>query len=228
MKRQHSPEELSYIRKSILDGTRIDFREDNKKRNFEITTQRIERSDGCIQVKRGLTEIEVSLRFEENDLFLHSANLLTKEEFEERGKQGPCFRSDISTPFNIDKYLETFFADFKLSINLEAKIIKNDGCILSLFFDALRLIFSKIRVPRFKNMHEYTEEETTVHFSSCESFAFLDKKIIADPTLSEEMASDYVVHLLKGKIGNVMGVFVSGTQNASFDSILGHFPISSS
>lgn len=224
MKRMLSVEEIEYLRRSILCGIRLDSRMDKQKREMEKVPQAVERSDGFIWARRGLSEIELSVRFEESDLLLFDLGLLRKEELEQKEGQGPCIFCNFKVPFDIERYFSGFFEQFKLSVNIEVRIIEDDGGLVSLFFDALKAAFTKVEVPVFTNMHDYVDRSVSVEVPTCESVAFIEEKALFDPTFLEEMSSDFIVHLLKDSQGSTVGINTVVHRCLSFERFLSLFP----
>lgn len=211
-------DENRYMRDSICQGVRLDSRKVDERRVLEVLPQKMEQYDNSVHMRRGATEVEVSLRFEENDIFLRDLNLLTDEEFSAGSARGPCVKCNIEPPFDIAVLLGNFFDRFKMSINIEVRVIRDDGSVFTLLFDALGAVFSRISVPVFSNMQEYTEDVFTLRLPTCDTFALINGKAVLDPTLLEETACDGIFHVLKSD-AQTLGISMTDAINIHIDDV---------
>eukprot|EP00866_Antonospora_locustae_P001718 jgi/Antlo1/1718/1869 len=212
MDSQVSQGELRYVADSILNGIRLDLRKTEELRRIEILPIKNERSDNIVHIRKGLSEIVASLQFKENAQLLRGLNLITGEEFDKSEDRTPCLECSIPIPFDIKPWFSRFFEEFNLSISIDITIIKDDGGVDSLLFSALRMLFTNVRTPIFRNMREYTEKRISVPLPHCNTIAIKNHVLIEDPTLIEEMCSDSVVQVLRDCSNHVIGVFATGTQ----------------
>lgn len=212
MNSQVSQGELRYVADSVLNGVRLDFRKTDELRRVEILPRKNEMNDNFVHIRKGLSEIEVSLRFKENARLLHCLSLITREELDKSEDKVPTLEYNVAVPFDIKFWFSEFFEEFNLSISIEVRIVRDDGGIDSLLLNALRILFTNVRAPIFKNMREYTEKKISVPLPHCSTFANKNRMYIEDPTLIEEMCSDGVIQVLRDCSNNAVGVFAIGTQ----------------
>ncbi|ELA42129.1 uncharacterized protein VICG_00770 [Vittaforma corneae ATCC 50505] len=62
-----------------------------------------------------------------------------------------------------------------------------------MIFDGLRHVFSSIAIPNIHNLSENIQ--SGVNLPTCNSYAVFDSKMVLDPTLLEEQASNGIVRI---------------------------------
>jgi len=198
-----SNDELAFTRMVVASGTRIDGRSRNEHRAVEIIPSEISQSDGSIRLKRGSTEIEVSIQFKETVETLLALGIR------------PCTKaSDLSEsrvesfgmeiPSIISTRIEEFLSSYKLGIRIELRVIRNNGNVYDLFFIGLNSILRNICVPVIEDLKK--GEKETIDIALPTTVALFENGVfVKDPTIIEEKASLGLLHVIIDSSGRLMG-----------------------
>lgn len=107
----------------------------------------------------------------------------------------------------IFKQIEQFLAEYSIGVTIEVHMLEDDGNLFDIFFRAMTVLFSDIRIPNVKNLSD--ELIAGIDLPISETYTVLENSLIRDPTLKEERATDGLVHILR-KEGHIVSLLVEG------------------
>lgn len=207
-----SKEELAFIVNGIKNGSRIDLRKNSDERETKRVCSEVAQSDGHVRLKRGLSEVEISIQFKETAETLLALNLIGKESNQDGS---PVESSSIALPAAIGSMINRFLFEYKMGLRIDFEVINDDGNTYDLFFLGLNMLFQSISIPLLSDLQ--TSKIATLSIPVSKTFALIGGCVVKDPTKIEEKASHGVIHIFISDRKEVFGFFSEGTCNLDQD-----------
>ncbi|ADM12695.1 uncharacterized protein Eint_111960 [Encephalitozoon intestinalis ATCC 50506] len=205
-------DELALVRNGIANGLRADLRKNGEARRTNVVHTDIAQSDGSIKIRRGLSEIEVSVQFKETAETLEASGIL-KENFDGNEFSAESIEfSKIAIPNTISSIILDLLAPYKIGIRIEFSILSNDGNIFDLFFISLGALLENLDIPIVGNLKETEKQKISIPTSKTVAL-FDNGHFVMDPTRIEEEASCGLIHIFSNNEGILMGCFCEGICN---------------
>ncbi|KAG5859116.1 hypothetical protein KMI_09g15440 [Encephalitozoon hellem] len=217
-----SQDELTFVRNGIAKGCRADLRKSKEERKTCVTHASIAQSDGNVRVKRGWSEIEVSIQFKETQETLGASNI-SEEILNVKEQHAESIEfSKIAIPDIIISKILELLDSYKIGIRIELNILSNDGNIYDLFFIGLGTLLKSLDVPIIDDLKRTEKREIDIPISRTVAL-FNNGHFVVDPTMIEEEASCGLMHIFVSNEGKLMGCLSEGNcdiEKGSFINII--------
>lgn len=166
-----SQSEKDYIRQIMLKNKRIDGRYNNQQRNLTFELLLIPQSDSALRVCNGNSILEIILKFETSETYTLNCNM----QYENLG------------------IIDNILQKHKIGLSVIINIIKDDGGIMSMYYEGMKHIFANITVPKSENLRY--DEQYSVELPTFKTYALFESNNVIDPTKNEELSCDGLVHI---------------------------------
>lgn len=208
-------EELAFVRHSILNGVRIDLRGSNEIRDTIHAFPEIAQSDGSVSIRRGMSEVEVSIQFKECIDGLVALKLVSEEFISDEA----AIESSVALPRFVHSLISESLKPYKVGVRINLNVINDDGNVYDLFFLGLRLLFESVEMPFLEDLHKTAVSKINIPTSA--SFALIGNAYVKDPTKIEESASHGLIRLFVGDNREMLGIFSEGVCNIERSALIG-------
>lgn len=204
-----SQDELEFVRNGIAKGHRSDLRMNKEERKAYVICSSIAQSDGSVRVKRGWSEIEISVQFKETPETLGASNVPGEVLGNNELYMESIEFSKIPIPKIITSKILELLSSYKVGIRVEFSISSNDGNIYDLFFIGLSTLFKGLEVPIIGDLRKTEKREIDIPVSKTVAL-FNNGHFVVDPTMIEEEASCGLMHIFISNEGKLMGCLSEG------------------
>lgn len=196
-----SNDELVFIRDGIVNGVRVDQRRSCDERHVVPIPSAISQSDGHIRLRRGLSEVDVSIQFKETSETLVALGLIE----ETSGPGEDVVETPVALPATVGNMISGFLSEHKVGVRIGFDVINDDGNVYDLFFAGLKALFLDVEMPVVEDLGRVKRSGLDIPVSR--TFAVVDGSFVSDPTKIEEEASDGLVHVFVGSRKEIVGCF---------------------
>ncbi|CAD26114.1 hypothetical protein [Encephalitozoon cuniculi GB-M1] len=208
-----SRDELALVRSEIASGLRADTRKSEEERRTDVVHSNIAQSDGSIKIRRGESEVEVSIQFKETMETLMTQNISGEWLDTNESSMESIEFSKIAIPNIVSSMILELLASYKIGIRIELNILSNDGNVYDLFFIGLSILFKNLDMPVIDDLRRSERRKIDIPTSKTVAL-FNSGRFVVDPIMIEEKASCGLMHVFVNSNGALMGCLFEGNCSA--------------